>query len=128
MSYYSEKMIAMAAVREASDLCINVQQSLMGDSISKADKSPVTIASIFWAVSLSDSPLETLDPEALKFTVSAESRFSANSNEIRVRVEDSKNKLTTVIPRSVGTRLIGRSNTSRKRLAVSRMRLISRGE
>ena len=44
MSYYSEKMIAMAAVREASDLCINVQQSLMGDSISKADKSPVTIA------------------------------------------------------------------------------------
>ncbi|MDA1029108.1 MAG: 3'(2'),5'-bisphosphate nucleotidase [Bacteroidetes bacterium] len=44
MNYYSEKMIAMAAVREASDLCRTVQQELKGDSITKMDKSPVTVA------------------------------------------------------------------------------------
>jgi 3'(2'), 5'-bisphosphate nucleotidase len=44
MSFYSEKVIAMAAVREASDLCRSVQNGLFGDSIKKEDKSPVTIA------------------------------------------------------------------------------------
>ncbi len=44
MNYYSEKMIAMAAVREASDLCRAVQHEMKGDSITKKDKSPVTIA------------------------------------------------------------------------------------
>ena len=33
---------------------------------------------------------------------SAESRLAAASKEIRVRVESSKNRLTTVRPRSVG--------------------------
>ena len=40
---------------------------------------------------------------------SADSRLAAASNEIRVRVESSKNRLTTVRPRSVGSFLIGRS-------------------
>ena len=42
------------------------------------------------------------------FSVSALSRFSAISNEVRVRVLGSKNRLTTVLPRSAGTFLIGR--------------------
>ena len=60
------------------------------------------IASRFRAVSTSVSPFDTLDPEAETFTVSADSRFSANSNEIRVRVEFSKKRLTIVAPRSAG--------------------------
>ena len=42
------------------------------------------------------------------FSVSALSRFSAISNDVRVRVLGSKNRLTTVLPRSAGTFLIGR--------------------
>jgi hypothetical protein len=56
--------------------------------------------------------------------VSAESRFSANSNETRVRVEASKNRLTIVEPRSVGTFLMARSLISLNGSAVSRMRRI----
>ena len=45
-------------------------------------------------------------------SVSALSRFSAISNDVRVRVLGSKNRLTTVLPRSAGTFLIGREPTS----------------
>ena len=45
--------------------------------------------------------------------------------EVRVRVEASKKRLMTVLPRSVGTFLICRWLMSRKVSAVSRMRLIS---
>jgi hypothetical protein len=76
------------------------------------------------AVSTSVSPFCTLEPDAATFTVSAESRFSANSNDTRVRVDASKNRLTIVAPRSVGTFLIARSLISLKGSAVSRMRLI----
>lgn len=44
MSFYSEKMIAMAAVREASELCRTVQSERESGSIKKEDKSPVTVA------------------------------------------------------------------------------------
>ena len=60
------------------------------------------------AVSLSDSPLDTLEPLAEKLMTSADSRLAAVSNEMRVRVESSKNRLTTVRPRSVGSFLISR--------------------
>src|SRR5690625_1849124 len=80
------------------------------------------IASMLRAVSLSDSPFETDDPDDEKLTTSAESRFSASSKEIRVRVDASKKRLHTVSPRSVGTRLMGRSSTSRKCRAVRRIR------
>ena len=63
----------------------------------------------------------TLDPDAATLTVSAESRFSANSNEMRVRVDASKNRLTIVAPRSVGTFLIARSLISLNGSAVSRI-------
>src|SRR3981081_3586378 len=43
------------------------------------------MASRFRAVSTSVSPLLTLDPDDATFTVSAERRFSANSEEMRVR-------------------------------------------
>ena len=43
-TYYSEKMIAFAAVREAADLCRNVQRELAPGEIQKKDRSPVTIA------------------------------------------------------------------------------------
>ena len=79
------------------------------------------IASRFSAVSTSVSPLTTLDVGAAMLSVSALSRFSAISNDVRVRVLGSKNRLTTVLPRSVGTFLIGRSPISRIASAVSRM-------
>ena len=66
-------------------------------------------------------PCSPRSPAAATFTVSALSRFSANSNEIRVRVEASKKRLTMVLPRSAGTFLIGRSLTSLNGSAVSRM-------
>ena len=75
-------------------------------------------------MSTSVSPLVTLEPDAATFTVSADSRFSANSNEMRVRVEASKNRLTIVLPRSAGTFLIARSLISLNGSAVSRMRRI----
>ena len=60
------------------------------------------------AVSLRDSPLETLEPLAEKLMTSAERRLAAVSKEMRVRVESSKKRLTTVRPRSVGSFLISR--------------------
>ncbi len=56
----------------------------------------IRIASRLRAVSTSVSPFCTLDPLDATFTVSAESRFSANSKEMRVRVEASKKRLTIV--------------------------------
>ena len=52
---------------------------------------------------------------------SALSRLAAASNEIRVRVESSKKRLTTVRPRRVGSFLIGRSARDRSSAAVSRI-------
>ena len=54
-------------------------------------------------------------------TVSADSRFSANSKEMRVRVEGSKKRLTIVLPRRTGTFLIARSLISLNGSAVSRI-------
>jgi hypothetical protein len=82
----------------------------------------IRMASRLRAVSTRVSPFDTELPALATFTVSALSRFSANSNEIRVRVEASKNRLTMVLPRSAGTFLIGRSLTSLNGSAVSRIR------
>src|SRR5688500_14057809 len=85
------------------------------------------IASRFRAVSMSVSPLETLDVAAAKFSVSALRRFSAISNDMRVRVLASKNRLTTVRPRSAGTFLIARPPISFIASAVSSTSAISPG-
>ena len=85
------------------------------------------IASMLRAVSTSVSPLTTLELAMATPSVSALSRFSAISNEVRVRVDGSKNRLTTVRPRSVGTFLIARCEISFIASAVSRMSTISFG-
>ena len=85
----------------------------------------IFMASRFWAVSLKLSPFFRLLEEAVKFTVSALSRFCASSKLIRVRVEFSKNRFTMVTPWRDGTFLMGRSRTSRKLKAVSIMTWIS---
>ena len=76
------------------------------------------IASRVSAVSLRLSPLDSDEPLAAKLMTSAESRLAAASNEMRVRVESSKNRLTTVRPRSAGSFLIGRSASERSSSAV----------
>ena len=53
--------------------------------------------------------------------MSAERRFSAISNETRVRVDASMKRLMTSCPRSAGTFFTGRSLTSLKPSAVSRI-------
>src|SRR5262245_19312506 len=70
------------------------------------------IASSVFAVSIRVSPLLTLLPEDETFTTSADKRFPAISNDVRVRVEASKKRLMIVLPRSVGTFLMGRVETS----------------
>src|ERR1051325_5469584 len=77
------------------------------------------------AVSARVSPLVTDEVEAELLMGWADQRLAAIANEVRVRVEDSKKKLMTVLPRNVGTFLIGRSLISLKEVAVSRMVVIS---
>jgi hypothetical protein len=84
---------------------------------------PLSIMSTFMAkmlltVSKSVSPFLTELPEAEKLMVSAESLFSANSKDKRVRVEFSKNTLAMVTSRKEGTFLMGRLRTSLNSLAV----------
>ena len=52
---------------------------------------------------------------------SADSRLAATSKDVRVRVESSKNRLTTVRPRSVGSFFTDRSDSRLISSAVSRM-------
>src|SRR5689334_19517200 len=83
------------------------------------------IASILRAVSSSVSPFTTLLDEGEKLITSALNRFAANSNDVRVLVLGSKNRLTTVLPRNAGTFLISRPVTSLKESAVSSTSVIS---
>ena len=85
------------------------------------------IASRLCTVSASVSPFTTLDCAIAMLSVSALRRFSATSNDVRVRVLGSKNRLTTVLPRSAGTFLIVRVPTSFIASAVSRISTISSG-
>jgi hypothetical protein len=55
---------------------------------------------------------------AEKLITSADNRFAADSNEILVRVESSKNRFTTVRPRNVGSFFIGPSDIFANSLAV----------
>ena len=83
------------------------------------------IASSVSAVSFRLSPLETLEPLAEKVITSAERRLAATSKLVRVRVESSKKRFTTVRPRSVGSFLTVRSPTSAISSAVSRTSVAS---
>ena len=72
-------------------------------------------------VSSSDSPLLALDAAIFKLITSADKRLEAISNVVRVRVEFSKNKLKTLLPRISGTFFNSRSPMLTKEDAVSRM-------
>ena len=54
------------------------------------------------------SPLVVLDMLGVMLMTSADRRLAAISKVVRVRVLDSKKRLTTVLPRSSGTFLIAR--------------------
>ncbi len=83
------------------------------------------IACKVMAVSLSDSPLLTLEPLAEKLITSADNLFAAASNEIRVLVESSAKRLTIVLPRKVGSFLTAPSLTLASSLAVSKIEIAS---
>src|SRR5450631_3190810 len=82
-------------------------------------------ASRLRAVSLRVSPFLNEDASAEKFTMSAVNRCAASSKLMRVRVDGSMNRFTTVLPRSAGTFLIARSPTALNAFAVSRTVTIS---
>ena len=60
------------------------------------------------AVSINDSPLRTELVPTCMLMVSAPRRLAASSNDVRVRVEFSKNRFITVRPRSRLVFLSGR--------------------
>jgi hypothetical protein len=72
------------------------------------------MASRFFTVSRSVSPLLTLDVETEMLTTSAERRLPASSKLVRVRVLASKKRLITVLPRSVGTLRTRRARRRRR--------------
>src|SRR5574343_14766 len=67
------------------------------------------------------SPLAVDDLLMSRLMTSAERRLAAISKVVRVRVEFSKNRLKTLLPRSSGTFLTSRAETSMKDSAVSRI-------
>src|SRR5215467_8841232 len=74
---------------------------------------------------MSVSPFVTDEVEADMLIASADSRFAAISNDVRVRVEGSKKRLMTVFPRRAGTFFIERFETSLNDSAASRIAVIS---
>src|SRR5688572_3605459 len=87
----------------------------------RTTKMSACIADRFATVSSSDSPLLAEDAEMLRLMTSADSRLAAISKVVRVRVEGSKNRLNTLLPRSSGTFFTSRSVTPAKDSAVSRI-------
>ena len=83
------------------------------------------IAESVSAVSASDSPFTVAEVDAEKLMPSAERRFAAISKLVRVRVLGSRNRLTMVRPRSVGSFLMRRWLTSLNESAVSRISVMS---
>ena len=79
------------------------------------------MARMLFTVSTRVSPLATEELFAEKFRTSALSRFSASSNDNRVRVEFSKNRFAMVKSRNEGTFLIGLLMTSLNPSAVLKM-------
>src|SRR2546421_820892 len=79
-------------------------------------------------VSRSDSPFVCDDTAIFRLMTSADRRLAAISKVVRVRVEGSKNRLKTLLPRRSGTFFTSRSVTPTNDSAVSRIWVrISRG-
>src|SRR6266496_1286888 len=79
------------------------------------------IAERLSTVSSRVSPLIEDETAIFRLMTSADKRFAAISKVVRVRVEASKNRLNTDLPRSSGTFFTSRSVTPMKEAAVSRM-------
>src|SRR6266513_2975319 len=79
------------------------------------------IAERLSTVSSRVSPLVEDDTVIFRLMTSADRRFAAISKVVRVRVEASKNRLNTNLPRRSGTFFTSRSVTPMKDAAVSRM-------
>src|ERR671910_2602066 len=91
-------------------------------------KMSACIAERLATVSSSDSPLVADETVMLRLITSADRRLAAISKVVRVRVEGSKNRLNTLLPRSSGTFFTSRSVTPANDSAVSRIcSRISRG-
>src|SRR5258706_957352 len=98
------------------------------DESCRTTKISACIAERLATVSSKDSPFDWDDTAMLRLMTSAESRLAAISKVVRVRVEGSKNRLKTLLPRSSGTFFTSRSVTPAKDSAVSRIcSRISRG-
>src|SRR5687768_16983669 len=94
----------------------------------RTTKMSACIAERLATVSSSDSPLLCEDTAMFRLMTSAERRLAAISKVVRVRVEGSKNRLNTLLPRRSGTFFTSRSVTPAKDSAVSRICVrISRG-
>src|SRR5258708_12539713 len=79
------------------------------------------IAERLSTVSSRVSPLVEDDTAMFRLMTSADRRLAAISNVVRVRVEASKNRLNTDLPRRSGTFFTSRSVTAMKDAAVSRI-------
>src|ERR1043165_2322580 len=98
------------------------------DEAWRTTKMSACIAERFATVSSSDSPLVVEESAMLRLITSAERRLAAISKVVRVRVEGSKKRLKTLLPRRIGTFFTSRSVTPAKDSAVSRIcTRISRG-
>src|SRR3954468_3820371 len=98
------------------------------EALWRTTKMSACIAERFATVSSSDSPLEVDDTETFRLITSADRRLAAISKVVRVRVEDSKNRLNTLLPRRIGTFFTSRSVTPANDSAVSRIcTSVSRG-
>src|SRR5882672_4816203 len=98
------------------------------DEAWRTTKMSACIAERLATVSSSDSPLVAEEMAMLRLMTSAERRLAAISKVVRVRVEGSKKRLKTLLPRSSGTFFTSRSVTPAKDSAVSRIcSRISRG-
>ena len=75
----------------------------------RTTKMSASIATRLSTVSSSVSPLVVEEAPMLRLITSAERRLAAISNVVRVRVEFSKNRLNTALPRSSGTFFTSRS-------------------
>src|SRR5882724_11374892 len=94
----------------------------------RTTKMSACIAERLATVSSSDSPLVCEEMAIFRLMTSAESRLAAISKVVRVRVDGSKNRLKTLLPRNSGTFFTSRSVTPAKDSAVSRICVrISRG-
>jgi hypothetical protein len=91
------------------------------EALSRTTNMSVCMASRVFTVSSTDSPLLVDMRSAFMLMTSADSRLAAISKVVRVRVEGSKNRFTTVLPCSSGTFLIRRSPTPMKDSARSRI-------